>query len=159
MGNQASTWVIEVFIFIGGLGMGSTMMPLFTGALKTLSHAQTSKGSTLINVIQQTGASVGVAVLSVVLTSELNSHPLVKAFQKAQSAALTSGKAAPSIPHSVAVKLTTQMSSSFHESYWVALGLLLAVMVPVFFLPRRKLEKTGVGELLEDDIVEPVIMH
>ncbi|WP_141005666.1 DHA2 family efflux MFS transporter permease subunit [Nocardioides humi] len=63
-------WQIIVFLFIMGLGMGGTMMPVFTSALKTLRTHQVARGSTLINVLQQVASSVGVAVMSVVLTNQ-----------------------------------------------------------------------------------------
>ncbi len=63
-------WQIIVFLFIMGLGMGGTMMPVFTSALKTLREHQVARGSTLINVLQQVASSVGVAVMSVVLTNQ-----------------------------------------------------------------------------------------
>ena len=53
-----------------GLGMGGTMMPLMTSALRTLKHAEVARGSTLLNITQQIASSVGVAVISVVLTNQ-----------------------------------------------------------------------------------------
>jgi EmrB/QacA subfamily drug resistance transporter len=64
---------IIAFLFVMGLGMGGTMMPVFTSALKTLRDHQVARGSTLINVLQQVAASVGVAVMSVVLTNQQKS--------------------------------------------------------------------------------------
>ncbi len=56
-------------LFVLGLGMGATMMPLFTAALKTLRAHEVARGSTLLNINQQIGSSVGVAVISVILTA------------------------------------------------------------------------------------------
>ena len=64
------------FLFVMGLGMGGTMMPLFTTALKTLTHHEVARGSTLLNITQQIASSVGVAVMSVMLTSQLKDAPL-----------------------------------------------------------------------------------
>ena len=58
-------------LFVMGLGMGATMMPLFTTALKTLKNQEVARGSTLLNITQQIASSVGVAVISVVLTNQL----------------------------------------------------------------------------------------
>ena len=54
-----------------GLGMGGTMMPIMTSALKTLRSAEVARGSTLLNITQQIASSVGVAVMSVILTNHL----------------------------------------------------------------------------------------
>ena len=53
-------------LFIMGLGMGGTMMPIMTAALATLTHANTARGSTLLNIQQQVAASIGTALFSVI---------------------------------------------------------------------------------------------
>jgi hypothetical protein len=58
-----------------GLGMGATMMPIMTTALKTLKHHDVARGSTLLNITQQIASSVGVAIFSVVLTNEFKDRP------------------------------------------------------------------------------------
>ena len=58
-------------LFVMGLGMGCTMMPLMTAAIVTLSNEQIARGSTLMNIVQQTAGSIGTAVMSVVLTNQL----------------------------------------------------------------------------------------
>ena len=50
--------VLITFLFIMGLGMGATMMPLFTSALKTLTAHEVARGSTLLNITQQVASSV-----------------------------------------------------------------------------------------------------
>jgi EmrB/QacA subfamily drug resistance transporter len=67
--------VLIGFLFVMGLGMGATMMPLFTSALKTLSARDVARGSTLLNIVQQIASSVGVATMSVILTSHIKSNP------------------------------------------------------------------------------------
>src|SRR5689334_4123265 len=70
-----------------GLGMGATMMPIMTSALKTLKHHEVARGSTLLNINQQISSSVGVAIFSVVLTNALiDNHPASPA-QAPQAAA------------------------------------------------------------------------
>ena len=74
-----SYWYILPVLFVMGLGMGSTMMPLMTSALKTLTSHEVARGSTLLNISQQIASSIGVAIMSVVLTNGLNNDPLLKA--------------------------------------------------------------------------------
>ena len=50
--------VIIAELFVMGLGMGATMMPLFTSALKTLKAHEVARGSTLLNITQQIASSV-----------------------------------------------------------------------------------------------------
>ena len=57
-------------LFIMGLGMGGTMMPIMTAALATLTAHNVARGSTLLNITQQVAASIGTALFSVILTNE-----------------------------------------------------------------------------------------
>ncbi|TYL49669.1 DHA2 family efflux MFS transporter permease subunit [Nocardioides sp. BGMRC 2183] len=59
-------------LFVMGLGMGSTMMPIMSAALATLTAHTTARGTTLLNITQQTAASIGTALFSVILTNSLN---------------------------------------------------------------------------------------
>src|SRR5829696_10590743 len=75
------TFILPV-LFVMGLGMGATMMPLMTSALKTLKSHDVARGSTLLNITQQIASSIGVAIMSVVLTNGLSSDPLISGAQK-----------------------------------------------------------------------------
>jgi EmrB/QacA subfamily drug resistance transporter len=79
-------WQLIAWLFVMGLGMGGTMMPLFTSALKTLTSHQVARGSTLLNVTQQIASSVGVALMSVLLTNGFKSSDAVSAAQAANEA-------------------------------------------------------------------------
>ena len=66
-------------LFIMGLGMGGTMMPIMTAALATLTAHNVARGSTLLNITQQVAASIGTALFSVILTNELTDCRFVPA--------------------------------------------------------------------------------
>ena len=73
VGTDTPYWGFMIpVLFVMGLGMGGTMMPLMTSALKTLQSHQVARGSTLLNITQQIASSVGVAVISVVFTNYLS---------------------------------------------------------------------------------------
>lgn len=69
--TDTSYWMTTAAFFVMGLGMGMTMMPTMTAALKTLKDHQIARGSTMTNITQQVAASVGTAVISVLLTNFL----------------------------------------------------------------------------------------
>jgi EmrB/QacA subfamily drug resistance transporter len=96
-------------LFVMGLGMGATMMPLFTSALRTLRPHQVARGSTLLNITQQIASSVGVAVMSVLLTNHLK------------------GAASPA-----------EAASAFAKTFGVAWALVLLTLIPALMLPRRR---------------------
>ena len=64
-------------LFVMGLGMGVTMMPIMTSALQTLKDAEIARGSTLMNITQQVAASIGTALFSVILTNGFNGSAAV----------------------------------------------------------------------------------
>ncbi len=140
-------WHICAWLFVMGLGMGGTMMPIFTAALRTLTQHEVARGSTLLNVIQQIASSAGVAVISVVLTNKLNSSDAVGAATAAQEAQ-ANGEQPPAFAAELMAKLGDRfqstvfadMADAFQTSYVVALVILVVTLVPVAFLPRKREE-------------------
>lgn len=138
-------------LFVMGLGLGMTMMPVMTSALKSLSHHDTARGSTLVNIVQQIGGSIGTAVMSVILTTKLNTSPVVPGLVNPQNREpLTEAQLAIAskmtpelfgqapIPGALVDKGLDFAASAFALTFTVALVLTLCVFVPTAFLPRKK---------------------
>src|SRR3954464_428182 len=70
-------------LFVMGLGMGATMMPIMSSALATLKEHEIARGSTLMNITQQVAASIGTALFSVLLTNGFNGSREASAFRDA----------------------------------------------------------------------------
>jgi MFS family permease len=66
------------FSFVLGLGMGLSMMPTMTAAMQAVPPAAIARTSTAMNIIRQSGASIGTAILSVEQTEVAG--PLAEAF-------------------------------------------------------------------------------
>jgi EmrB/QacA subfamily drug resistance transporter len=60
------------FSFVLGLGMGLSMMPTMTAAMQAVPAAAIARTSTAMNIIRQSGASIGTAILSVLLASAIS---------------------------------------------------------------------------------------
>jgi EmrB/QacA subfamily drug resistance transporter len=60
--------------FVLGLGMGLSMMPTMTAAMQAVPPAAIARTSTAMNIIRQSGASIGTAILAVILTSQVSSR-------------------------------------------------------------------------------------
>src|SRR3954466_10595582 len=149
--------------------MGLTMMPIMTSALRTLRAHEVARGSTLLNITQQISSSVGVALMSVLLTNHLNNSPVVPGTQKApgidggitETGAAILSNTRPQVfahlhldPAAVARGLQ-DAAASFAHTYWVAWILVFLTLVPAFFLPRRR-EET---HLLDEEGQPPVVVH
>jgi EmrB/QacA subfamily drug resistance transporter len=150
--SDTSYGLLIGLLFVMGLGMGATMMPLFTTALRTLTHHEVARGSTLLNITQQIASSVGVAVISVVLTSQLKQSDLaLPAIASQQDPAIADQIGGPA---GVAQGLA-DAAHAFGNTYWLAFALVVLTLIPAYFLPRKR----EVSHFLDDEGVEPVVLH
>jgi EmrB/QacA subfamily drug resistance transporter len=74
VGAHTSYVLLSAGNFVQGLGMGLAMMPNMTAAMQAVPAAAIARTSTAMNIIRQAGASVGTAVLSVILASAITSN-------------------------------------------------------------------------------------
>jgi EmrB/QacA subfamily drug resistance transporter len=140
-------------LFVNGLGMGMTMMPIMTAALATLRHAEVARGSTLMNIVQQSAASIGTATMSVILTNQLLGKPAVEAAKAAQANPAATANVPPDVLAQAMAEVKSQMAEAFGTTFWVALALLAITLIPAFMLPRRAPQD------VQEDSGAPVIMH
>ena len=120
-------------LFVMGMGMGMTMMPIMTAALASLGDKEVARGSTLMNIVQQAAASIGTAVMSVILTDQLLSKPAYEAGKAIQS----DPSQAANFPPQLLAEIPSQMAEAFAFTFWVALVLILLTLIPAFLLPRK----------------------
>ena len=162
--------------------MGATMMPLMTSALKTLKSHDVARGSTLLNISQQIASSIGVAIMSVVLTNGLSSDPLVSGAQKfaeeskgivdpAQLSTLA-GKF-PAVAEILArfadnlgafqeallLAVREAMANAFANTFWVAAILLTLTLIPAFFLPRKHEESHLLDDATVEEVAPTIVVH
>ncbi|WP_329476606.1 DHA2 family efflux MFS transporter permease subunit [Kribbella sp. NBC_01484] len=155
-------------LVVMGFGMGATMMPLFTSALKTLPGPQVARGSTLLNITQQIASSCGVATMSVILTNQLNNSPIIPGTQnipgldgglretQAAIAANTrpGGIALLHLDPAAVLRGLVDAAASFAHTFWVAWVLVVLTLVPALMLPRKR----EVTRLVVDDQVPPAVV-
>jgi EmrB/QacA subfamily drug resistance transporter len=147
---DTSYWLLGAELFLMGVGMGATMMPTFSGAMQTLRTAAIARASTTLNINQQVGASIGTAVLSVLLTSALASR-------------LPGGGASQGIgtalPPAVRERLAPLMAEAFGATFWWALALVgVAFVFALALLPKSKpepVDDSGAAALAEPVLVAP----
>ncbi len=155
-------WILLGSLFIQGLGMGMTMMPTMSAAIRTLAPESISRGSTLTNIVQQIAASMGTAIFSVLFTNWLtNSGP---AMQTPQGEAHTGARAfgLNSSPDAREKGIAMFQGESgfgkflhenlpfaaeaFGNTYFVAAILVALCIIPAFFLPRTHEADTEAAE-------------
>lgn len=131
-------------LFVMGLGMGGTMMPIMAAALATLTDHNIARGSTLMNIVQQVAASMGTALFSVLLTNNLKESSFGEfAGLQAQLPMLVGQPlaAAQARLAQLADTLMPEVAAAYADVFIVATVLVAIVLVPAFMLPRRKAEK------------------
>jgi hypothetical protein len=116
-------------LFVMGLGMGATMMPTFSGAMQTLRQVQVARASTTLNINQQVGASIGTAVMSVLLANAIESR-------------LGGGGGiggAANVAPDVKARIAGPLAEAFGSTYWYAFALvILALVIATPLLPKEK---------------------
>ncbi|TAM87524.1 MAG: DHA2 family efflux MFS transporter permease subunit, partial [Jatrophihabitans sp.] len=141
VGAATSYWLLGAALFVMGLGMGATMMPIMSAALATLTHQQVARGSTLMNIIQQVAGAVGTATMSVILANQEKADPtaLAIAFGGYQQARHT-------MPPEVFAHGLDQLSSAFGFTFLIAVIVLAFTLIPAFLLPRKKVTPTDAAD-------------
>jgi EmrB/QacA subfamily drug resistance transporter len=168
-------------LFVMGLGMGATMMPLMTSALRTLTAHMVARGSTLLNISQQIASSIGVAVMSVVLTNGLRNDPLVSEAAAFGQASANAGPEAtralvPQFPAvaevlapfgadlvagqaALTAAVKEAMATAFTNTFWVAAILLSLSLIPGLMLPKRREVSHLLDEEDAEDVAPPAVLH
>ena len=136
-------------LFIMGLGMGGTMMPIMTAALATLTPHNVARGSTLLNIQQQVAASIGTALFSVILTDGLNDSKFLQAARQIPEAGGDQNAIADILQRlgisqeqlaNLEALVKADMADSFATVFIVATVLVACCLIPAYFLPRKPAE-------------------
>jgi EmrB/QacA subfamily drug resistance transporter len=124
---DSSIAVLAVALFVIGLGLGATIMPSMTAAYRSLPRSEVPAATSALNTIQRLGASIGTAVLAVVLQRSITSEA-----PGLGGAAL--GPLSPGDREHAAAAL----AQAFGDTFWVALALITVALVPALLLARTR---------------------
>ncbi len=138
---DTSYWTVGGILFLTGMGMGATMMPIMFGAMQTLRRTAVVRASTTINILQQVGASIGTAVLSVTLARALGDGAMA------------------AIPDAVREQLAPLMTGAYGDTFWWAVGLLVAAYLGAVMLPWRKPAGEDTGDAAAGEQPALALMH
>ena len=116
--------------FVQGLGMGLAMMPNMTAAMQAVPAAAIARTSTAMNIIRQAGASIGTAVLSVILASAITSN-LGSILGSRASGSHSGGIADPPAPARARPRRDRgPLADAFASTFLWALVLILVALIP-----------------------------
>ena len=128
LGAHTSYAYLAGALFVLGVGIGSTIMPSMAAAFQTLTRQETPRGASAINVIQRIAGAIGTTLLAITLQRTITSnlpqlHGGIQAI-----AALSPNKQAHA---------ATPLAAAFATSFWIAVALTTAALLPALFLPNR----------------------
>jgi MFS family permease len=114
-------------LFVRGLGMGFVMMPAMAAAYVDLARAEVPRATTMVNIVQRVGGSLGTALFAVVLERQIASG-----LPGGGSGGLdsTTGSAVHSPVAGV-------IANAFGSTFWWVVGSTLLALIPALLLPRR----------------------
>ena len=128
VGAQTSYWLLAAALLVIGLGIGSTIMPCMAAALQGLSREQTPAATSALNVIQRVSGALGTALLAVFLQRAIAAQTPRQHGDLQRIATLPRGQ------H---LHLAPALASAFGSTFWIAVGLIAAALIPALLLPSR----------------------
>jgi EmrB/QacA subfamily drug resistance transporter len=137
------------FGFVLGLGMGLSMMPTMTAAMQAVPPAAIARTSTAMNIIRQSGASIGTAILSVVLASAIAAQLTGGATPSGASGFEALQGMSDAQRKAVAGPLAEAFASTF---VW-ALALLVLAFVPALYMALGKWKRAPTAPAEESRMV------
>ena len=135
VGAQTPYWLLTAALLVMGLGIGSTIMPCMAAAFQGLSREQTPAATSALNVIQRVSGALGTALLAVFLQRAIAAQAPSQHGDLQQIA---------TPPHGQHLHLAGALASAFGTTFWIAVGLIAAGLIPAVLLPGRPLTTTAV---------------
>jgi MFS family permease len=128
VGADTSYAVLAVALFVIGLGLGATIMPAMAVAYQSVSREAVARATGALNMIQRIAASVGTALLAVVLQRAL----------RAQVPDLNGGlRTVGTVAQQRHEQIAPVLADAFGTAFWVALVLIALALIPALLLPWR----------------------
>jgi EmrB/QacA subfamily drug resistance transporter len=139
---HTSYWLLSVWLFLIGAGLGATISPSMAAAYQGLQGPAIGKATSAINVVQRIAGSVGSALLAVLLQRQI-----IAQLPGFHGGVAQAGAAAAHDPLQVAPAL----ADAFGATFWVASALTAVAMIPALLMPAKPREdgadpRTGAGE-------------
>jgi EmrB/QacA subfamily drug resistance transporter len=137
--TSTSEFWLAVTLFVRGIGLGLSMMPVTAAAYYDLSHAEIPRASTVMNIVRLVGGSVATALFAVVLERQIiaNLGPLANKAGGSAGVISSTGKLPPPVADPVA--------AAFAHTFWWSVVAILIAFVPTLFLPNHAPQAAGGG--------------
>ena len=112
LGAHPSDAYLGAALFVLGAGIGSTISPSMAAAFKAVFPAEMPRATSTLNTLQRIAGAIGTALFAILLqhaiTASQSSHP----------------------------GSTQALAAAFGHTFWVAVALIAATLIPALLLPR-----------------------
>jgi MFS family permease len=119
LGAHPSDAYLGAALFVLGAGIGSTISPSMAAAFKAVFPAEMPRATSTLNTLQRIAGAIGTALFAILLQH-----------------AITAGQS--SHPGS-----TQALAAAFGHTFWVAVALIAATLIPALLLPRPAVTVPG----------------
>lgn len=119
--------VLAAALFILGLGLGATFVPLMAAAYQDLPPTAIPAVTSTLNTVQRLGGSVGTALAAVILQGAI----------AGRVPRLRGGAVFGALPPAARAQVAPALAHAFGSAFWVALALAVAALIPALALPRK----------------------
>jgi EmrB/QacA subfamily drug resistance transporter len=128
IGVDSSYWYLAGALFLIGAGLGATITPSMAAAFQDLEHAEIPGATSSINVVQRVAASLGTALLAVVLQRAIAAN--LSGFHGGIGQATALARRDPQ-------HAARAIAAAFGTTFWVAFALTAIALVPALLLPTK----------------------
>jgi EmrB/QacA subfamily drug resistance transporter len=126
--------VLGVVLFVRGMGLGASIQPTVAAAYAVIESWQVPRATAALNTLRQVGASIGTALLSVVLQHE----------GAAALSAPGAGRLLDQLPESERARFSEPLATAFgHTFMWAFVIGLLAIVPAVLLLRAERAGRKG----------------
>jgi EmrB/QacA subfamily drug resistance transporter len=121
-------WYLAVALLLIGAGLGATITPSMAAAFGAIERQAIPAATAAIGTIQRIAGSLGTALLAVTLTRAMTAR--LPGFHGSVTGAAALATAGPA-------RALPALAAAFGATFWLALGLTAASLVPALALPGR----------------------
>jgi MFS family permease len=122
-------WYLAVALLLIGAGLGATITPSMAAAFQAIERPAIGAATATIGTIQRIAGSLGTALLAITLQHAIAAN--LPGFHGSISGAAAVAAAKPG-------RALPALAQAFGTTFWVALALTAASLVPALALPRRR---------------------
>jgi len=131
--------VLAAALFVIGLGLGATFVPLMAAAYQGLPRSAMGSVTGTLNTVQRVGGSIGTALLAVTLQDNITRQATITR----QAPNMRGGAVLGTLPVATREHLAPALAHAFGTAFWVAVALTAAALITALFLPRHRSAPEG----------------